>query len=409
MKLEQGDRKSICIISFSLISRDARVLRQIKYLSPHYDLSVIGYGVPEKEWAAQRAIRWYPMDAPGSSSSESFFSRIWGRLLNGLILSLGRCHPSFYERWYWSKWQHRQALEFAVQNHCGALLANDWEALPVAAEVAKRKGAKLTFDSHEYAPLELEDRRSWRFFFQPAIVYFIRKYSRQIDASVTVARSISEHYQQEFGFEPVVLLNAPESISLPERTVDFNHVRLVHHGGAIRGRKLESMIRALASSHLRFRLHFILVDADPAYLDDLKGLAEKLAPGRIIFEDPVRPEKIVERISEYEIGFYLLAPTNFNNRMALPNKFFDYIGAGLAVCIGPSPAMAEMVHRYGLGWVALSFEPRQVAETLNRITMDQILSARLASRETAKKINAETEMRKLVQTFNRLLDSKQAT
>jgi hypothetical protein len=80
--------------------------------------------------------------------------------------------------------------------------------------------------------------------------------------------------------------------------------------------------------------------------------------------------------------------------------------AGLAICIGPSPAMAEMVHRYGLGWVAPSFEPKEVAETLNRITMNQILSACSASRESAKKINAEKEMRKLVQIYEQLFNSQ---
>ncbi len=399
---------SICIIVFSTIRNDARVLRQVKYLSPHYDLSVIGYGTPEKEWAAQGAIQWYPVDAPGSSLPESFFSRIWRRLLNSLVLSLGKCQPSFYERWYWSKRHHLQALEYAVQSHCDALLANDWEALPVAIETATQTGAKLVFDSHEYAPLEFANRYSWRFFFRPAIVHFLLKGSSQIDASVAAWPAISERYKQEFGFEPLVLLNIPESGALRERPVDFNHVRLVHHGVAIRGRKLENMIKALAASHPRFRLHFILMDRDSGYLDELKKLSEKLAPGRIVFEDPVRPEEIVERISEYEIGFYLLAPTNFNNRMSLPNKLFDYIAAGIAVCIGPSPAMAEIVRQYGLGWVAPSFEPKDVTETLNQITYGQLLDRRLASRETAKKINAATEMKKLLNIYERLLYSNRS-
>jgi glycosyltransferase involved in cell wall biosynthesis len=396
---------SICIIAFSTIRNDARVLRQIKYLLPHYDVIVVGFGDPQEEWPTRHPIRWYPVDTPGSSSPESFLSRIWRRALNSLILILGRCRPSFYERWYWSKRHHRQALEYAIQSHCDALLANDWEALPVAVEVATRTGAKLVFDSHEYAPLEFGNRPPWRFFFRPAIVHFLRSCSCQIDASVAAWPAISERYKQEFGLEPLVLLNTPESVALREKPVDFNHVRLVHHGVAIRGRGLENMIKVLAASHPRFRLHFILINRDPGYLDELKGLVEKWAPGRIVFEDPVRPEKIVNRISEYEIGFYLLAPTNFNNRMSLPNKLFDYIAAGLAVCIGPSQSMAEIVRQYGLGWVAPSFEPKDVTETLNQITYDQLLDRRLASRETAKKFNAATEMSKLLNIYDRLFYS----
>jgi len=403
--MTQKSLHSICIIAFSTIRHDARVLRQIKYLSPHYDVIVVGYGAPEEKWATQGGIRWYPLDTLESFPAECSFTRMWRRLINSAILGLGRFRPLFYERWYWSKRHHAQALEYAIQSHCDALLANDWEALPVAVEAATRTGAKLVFDSHEYAPLEFGNLPSWRFFFRRAIVHFLKKYSSQIDASVAAWPVISERYRREFGFEPLVLLNAPESVLLDERPLDFDHVRLVHHGVAIKGRRLENMIMTLATSHPRFQLHFILIEGDSGYLDELKELAERRAPGRIFFENPVQPEEIVERISEYDIGFYLLAPTSFNNQMSLPNKLFDYIAAGLAVFIGPSPSMAEIVRQYGLGWVAPSFEPKDVTETLNQITYDQLLHRRLASRDTAKKFDAVTEMTKLVNIFDRFFCS----
>ena len=421
----QRSHSSICIVSFSVIGRDGRVLRQIKHLAAKYCLSIVGYGDPPPDYATRTGVRWYRVDLLESPSSElcsrpgerkrkcckrryQFVRRALDRLTNGILLSLGRVRPTFFEAWYWSKQHHRQALEYAIQSHCDALLANDWEALPVAVAVANRTGAKLVFDAHEYAPLEFANSLSWRFFFRPAVVHFLQKGSPQIDASVAAWPAISERYRQEFGLEPLVLLNIPEGVALREKAIDFNHVRLVHHGVAIRGRKLENMINALAMSHTRFRLHFMLIHGDPGYLDELKELAEKGAPGRIIFEDPVQPEEIVKRISEFEIGFYLLAPTNFNNRMALPNKLFDFITAGIAVCIGPSPAMAEIVRQYGLGWVAPSFEPKDVAETLNQITHDELLNRHLASIETAKKMNAPAEMSKLLNIYDRLLYSTDA-
>lgn len=397
---------SICIIAFSTIRNDARVLRQIKYLSPHHDLSVVGYGAPEEEWAAQGAIQWYPVDTPDSSSLESSCSRIWRRLLNSLILILGRCRPSFYERWYWSKQHNRQAFEYAIKTHCDALLANNWDVLPVAVEAATRTGARVVFDSHEYAPLEFENRRYWKLLFRPAIVYFMKKYALQVDASVTVAPVISERYKKEFGLNAIVILNAPKNRSLATRMPDFDHIRLVHHGVAIRNRKLEKLIETLALCDRRFSLHMILVDNDPGYIEELRKLANDLTPGRVMFHKPIPPEEIVIKISEYDIGFCFIAPTNFNYLISLPNKFFDYIMAGLAVCIGPSPSMAEMVHRYGLGWVGPSFEPQDLADTLNRITNVQLVEKRLCSREASKQISAEKEMKKLNEIFDQRFDSQ---
>jgi glycosyltransferase involved in cell wall biosynthesis len=162
------------------------------------------------------------------------------------------------------------------------------------------------------------------------------------------------------------------------------------------------MIEALALCDRRFSLHFMLLNNDPEYLKELKRLAEELTPGRIIFHNPVPPEDVVLRVSEFDVGFCLIAPTNYNYLVSLPNKFFDYIMAGLAVCIGPSPSMEEIVYEYGLGFVAPSFDPRDVAETLNQLTNDRLAMMRKASQEAAKKINGESEMRKLVELYDRL-------
>ena len=54
--------KSICIISMSPVARDIRVLRQIKYLAPYYNLTVIGYGQPHPSWSNMDSIVWNPVD-----------------------------------------------------------------------------------------------------------------------------------------------------------------------------------------------------------------------------------------------------------------------------------------------------------------------------------------------------------
>jgi hypothetical protein len=138
-------------------------------------------------------------------------------------------------------------------------------------------------------------------------------------------------------------------------------------------------------------------------LQYLKKLADEVAPGRVFFHNPVAPTKVVERISEYDMGFYLLEPTNFNNSAALPNKFFDFIMAGLAVCIGPSPSMAELVRQYGFGCVAPTFNPSDVAYMLNQLNIDQLTAMQQAAREVARQLNANTEMGKVVELYQQLL------
>ncbi len=396
--IETEMKKSICILSFSPIYRDARVLRQVKYLSNYYDLEVIGYGEPHPHWKNFENIKWHVVETPVSS---------WIVKLAGLMfLALGRLKTSFYDHWYWRERHRRLALELANANECDAYHANDWEALPVAAEAAKRTNARLVFDAHEYAPLELENRWYWKPFFQETITYFIKQYASQVNASMTVAPLISKRYSEEFALDPIVVLNTPEGIRLPTKKSDFDHIRLIHHGAAIRDRRLESLIQTIALCDPRYSLHFMLIDNDSNYLNQLKILADKLAPGRVAFHKPVKPEEIIFRISEYDIGFCLIAPTNYNYFVSLPNKFFDYIVAGLPVCVGPSPSMVEIVRKYGLGCIAPSFDPHDVAALLNSLTADQLSMMRLASQKAGQEVNADKEMGKLLELYDQLFTSQ---
>ncbi len=423
------NRKSICIISFSPIYRDARVLRQIKYLSPYYDLTIIGYGPPHQDWVNRNNIEWITVENPylyndklnninrkrkimrvlKSKLPDNWVSELFRSIIRKIklllsfsLVGLGRLHTSFYEVWYWRGKYRVHTMQFAINSKAHAFLANDWDSLPIAVKAAEFRNARLVFDAHEYAPLELENRWYWKPLFKPAITYFIRKYSSTIDTSVTVAPIISERYKKEFGLNPHVILNTPEREELPIINSNSDKINLVHHGGAIPDRRLELMIETLALCDSRFSLHFMLIPTNSSYLNKLKRLAEDLVPGRISFHEPVPPEEIVRRISEYDIGFCLIAPTNYNYLVSLPNKFFDYIMAGLAVCIGPSPSMAEMVNQYGFGRVASSFKPHHVAETLNRLTTEDLLRMRTAAREASRHINSEKEMKKLVEIYFRL-------
>ncbi len=403
-----------------MIRRDARVLRQIKYLASHYRLSIIGYGDPPDKYDNLIGIQWRFVMPPESLESSNllmkrniflknigkvvqFLLSKMRKLINSILLGAGHLSPVFYEIWYWKKKHYHSAFEYITQSRCDAILANDWESLPVAVKAAKQLSAKLVFDAHEYAPLQFENKLIWRLFFKKAIIYFLNKYSKQIDASFTVCAPISERYHQEFGLEPIVILNAPEKVEIQEREVEFAHVRLIHHGAAIRARKLEIMIKALGLSNGRFSLHFKLIEIDHKYFDELKKIAEYTAPGRVVFDPPVHPDEIAHNIFQYDIGFCLIYPSNFNYKISLPNKLFDYIIAGLPVLVGPSPEMVKLVQEHKVGWVAPSFEPEDIAYTLNRITLDELIEKRLATREAAKKMNASTEMSKMCNIFNQLL------
>jgi alkanesulfonate monooxygenase SsuD/methylene tetrahydromethanopterin reductase-like flavin-dependent oxidoreductase (luciferase family) len=92
----------------------------------------------------------------------------------------------------------------------------------------------------------------------------------------------------------------------------------------------------------------------------------------IAFRDPVPMPEIVPYIARYDMGLFLLEPNTFNHRHFLPNKLFDFIQARLAVGVGPSPDMAELVGEYAVGVVSEDFTPQSFAAMLKRLRSEDI-------------------------------------
>ncbi|MBP8001434.1 MAG: glycosyltransferase [Chloroflexi bacterium] len=388
-------KPSVAIVVFSAIQSDARVLRQIEYLSPYYAITVISYGQLNESGSSLARLQVIPNPRPGR----------WRQLRTLALLPLGRLLPQWaYERWYWGRVNHQEARRLLEETPAQIIHANDWNTLPLAVSVAKKTGAKIVLDLHEYAPLEGEDRWHWRTFVSPMIDYFLRQYGGNAAAYVTVNETIAQKYQAEYGFLPAVVMNIPHvDTSLPFQPTQAT-IQLIHHGIAKRDRHLELMIEAVALAQSRFHLHFMLMETDLAYIAELKLLASQRAPDRIHFHPPVPPKEIVFRLSTYDMGFYLLPFTNYNNSVALPNKFFDFISAGLALCIGPSPEMARLTKQYGFGIVADSFHPQDVANLLNQLSEADIDQMKHRAHQAQQSLNAATEMRTLITLYQQLLE-----
>jgi hypothetical protein len=174
-------------------------------------------------------------------------------------------------------------------------------------------------------------------------------------------------------------MNAPSYQALEPSTVEAGKIRMIHHGAAIRSRHLEVLIEVMKYLDDRFSLDLMLMESDFAYM---RYLRESVANDpRIRFIPTVRMEDICSRINAYDLGIYLLPPVNFNHEYALPNKLFEFIQARLAVAIGPSPEMARIVRRHGLGVVASSFEPTDLAADLAKLTDKELLMFKKANHE----------------------------
>jgi hypothetical protein len=386
--------KKVCILSFSPINRDVRILRQVEHFSRDFSVTVIGFG--ELNGPLKTQVKSHSVPFPSGrrrqiqKAAYLIFGKIWPRVA--------------YEGWYWREHHHQKALELILQEHPDIIHANEWPSLPIAARASASTKAAIVLDLHEYAPLEWESRPLWRTLLAPMVDYFLREYGPQVSASVTVGDAIAQRYEHEYGFHPILVMNAAQRTGARDfKATDPGDIRLVHHGLAIRERKLERMIETLAYLDRRYTLHFMLIEAGGSYIEQLGKLAQRLAPGRVFFHPPVAPHNLVERLSEFDMGIYLLSSTDFNHAVALPNKFFDFVAAGLSICIGPSLEMARLTREFGFGVVAPTTTPQGVGKVLNGLEVSDIDRMKRKALEAREVLNAEVEMGKLSTLYTTLL------
>jgi glycosyltransferase involved in cell wall biosynthesis len=428
-----SSRPKVTIISTDPLTHDARVQRQIKYLSEHFDVQVITNEQLDGpiEPIASKLGSDTDLVLPRVQVSQkvkallqksplrfAFAERLYGVLRNlvdqfrkvrrPLLRVAGKVFGGWaYEAWYWDHFYYRKALAHLLANPADVIHVNNWNALPAAVKAAEKTGARLIVDLHEYSPLQFDNRPLWRMFELPMVDYFLRKNIPKTAGTITVSEGIAEKYWREYGFRPVVVMNAPASPQKPPfKPTNPDEIQLIHHGVALRDRRLEFMIEAVSLAALRYSLHFMLVEYHPGYIEELQALAERIAPGRVFFHPPVKPTEIVMRLGAFDMGIFILPGVNFNYEHALPNKFFDFINAGLAVCISPSREMARYTQQYGFGVVTPSVNPPDVAKVLNELTAEQVDQMKRRAIEARKVLNADVEMGKLVNLYRQVLSKR---
>ena len=365
--------KSILIIAFSDLNHDARVNRQINFLQDSYDLSVASFGS-----TSEKGIK--------SIKLKKIKPRLFGKIIGGIAL-LTKLYSLAYKIIY----NRDQYLKLLSTKQYDLIIANDIETLPLAIEIAR--GSKILFDAHEYAPRHFEDKLIWRIFFSRFNQFLCKIYLPQTDAMLTVGKGLAREYALHFPVKPVVLTNANYFKNITPVATKKDKIKLVHHGAANPSRQLELMIESLGYLDDRFSLDMILLTPSIAnkktrkYLDKIKLLASKNPRVKIL--PPVKNSEVVNLIHNYDVGIFLLPPINFNYKNTLPNKLFDFVQARLAIAVGPTPEMADLVIKNDLGVVSSEFTAESFAKAISQLTHDKIDYFKEKSNQAAKELSAE--------------------
>lgn len=304
--------------------------------------------------------------------------------------------------WSWSNMQemYRKACEVEAD----LWIANDWSTLPIVARLVAEKGGVYLYDSHEFATQEYPNDLWWRLFTQPVAKAVEGTYIKGAKHSFSVSPGIAKALNALYRLAPPneVLRNMPGRIDLAFRPTG-ERIEVLYHGILSPSRGLEAAIRSIPQWRPEFHLT-IRGPGSPAYLASLRKLIREVGVNdRVTLAEPLPMIELVRAATAFDIGFFALLDDSPQNKYVLPNKFFEYLNAGLALCVSDCPDMAELLNRHDLGVLMKSTSPDDIARAINGLDRPAIDRYKRNAIAAAEHLCWEAEQEKLLRACNRAI------
>lgn len=385
----------VCVLSLSAIADDARVRRQAETLVD------AGMRVTAIGLAGARGHRpeWQRVELAAEPMPLS------SRLVHGAAMIVAGSTRLGAAVAYWVVPRYRQLFAAARECRARLYLANDWETLPIARRAARLHRGAYAFDSHELAVLEAQSRPR----FPRAYARWIRRLERSAihdaDFVMTVGDALADQLMRSYQLDvkPTVVRNVPAYAPVATNVVNDPLV-VLYHGALAADRRLDVLVDTAARCSDRFRF-VIRGSGSASYENELANLiAERRVQDRVRIEPPVPIEQVVAAAASADIGVVAMPTSNVQAAVALPNKLFDYIMAGLAIVGTDLPELRRVIGGHDVGITVPDFEPGALADALQLLTPERVAHYKRRAAVAAKHLAWEAESRALVSVVARTIE-----
>jgi glycogen(starch) synthase len=293
----------------------------------------------------------------------------------------------------------------AIAERPDVIHANDLDTLLAGLIVKQKLQIPLVYDAHEIYPEQFpvaERTPLWHAFYTRLEEQLIHR----ADAHMTVCDSLGEYFQKRYGAPAFVTVRNTPSLRLlppePTRRDSAAPVEFLYHGALFKHRGLENLVEA--AQHLRSGR--IVLRGMGAHTDALKAQVERLGVGdRARVVPPVAVDELVARATESDVGLNPFPSLCLNTECALPNKFFEYMMAGLAIVSSDLIELRRLTNELGVGALLPSLAPTDIAAVLEDVARDRdrlFEQRRTAYRHARETFHWEREEERLVGLYARL-------
>jgi glycosyltransferase involved in cell wall biosynthesis len=265
--------------------------------------------------------------------------------------------------------------------------------------------ASLVYDAHE-----LEVRKCSRSGGRQWLAAKTEKFLiRFTDSVIVVGDAIADWYADTYDIaRPVVVRNVPDArhdeveptdseVIRKRFSIDTDDVVFIYQGMLSAKRAIPRFLEVF--SKCDSGRHIVFMGYGPL-VEEIQQYEARFA--NIHYLPAVPPEKVLQYTVGADVGVCGMGTGSLSYRLSLPNKFFEYLFAGLPVIIGDRPEQLKIVESLDCGWRANNDDAAFIS-LINGIEQSQIRYKRRGALLARRQFAWEQEAEKLLTAYNQAL------
>ena len=273
--------------------------------------------------------------------------------------------------------------------------------LPVGVLVKLLSRARLVYDAHE---LETESASLVHSPIAKRATKIIEwAFLRFVDQIIVVSEPIGDWYRARHSAPVTAIHNYPRRAVASQAR---NSLRLIHdipddqtvfiYQGAIQANRGIDLLLQVFTAGMVPNGVLVLMGYG-AMAGDAQSAAD--SSPHVRYQPAVPPDQILSYTGSADVGLCVFDAVCRSYALAMPNKLFEYIQAGLPVVVGsPLSAMSGMVRERGIG-LASDLTPTALASALNEICRGDRSAMLAAVKGAADEFTWENEEPRLARVY----------
>lgn len=272
-------------------------------------------------------------------------------------------------KWFYAEYNAR-LLFYLMFHRIDAICAIDLDTILPCLFISKKKKVKRIYDAHELFT-ELKEVVS-----RPAVFKKWKKIEEkavpQFRWGYTVSKSIADEFNKRYSSSFETIRNMP--VLKNEEPSDAVKEKFILYQGAVNeARAFEWLIPAMQKVNCK-----LVICGDGNFMPKLKQLiTDYQLDGIVELKGMMPPENLWLISQQAYLGIALAENTGLNQYFALPNKFFDYVHAGLPQLTMNYPEYVQLNKEFEVAVLTDNLSPDGIAKSINNLLDDDVLIKKL--------------------------------